>query len=327
MKVMITGAGGFIGTHLVEDQLKRERQVVALDVDTSALAHLSGDTRLEIIKGDVRDAELLDRIVGGVDVVFHLASIHLSVGTSDEVYRSVNVGGTKALLEACHRKGVRRFIHCSSVGVYGKIQDPPADEKSCCSPESIYDVTKLEGEMQALQFHRVTGFPVVVVRPAWVYGPGCPRTRKLFRAIKHGKFFLVGNGTTHRHGIYVKDVVEGFEVCAHNDTAVGQIYILADERAVTVKELVGNIATTLGVSSPQRRVPFWMVYPVCLGAEGVFKLLKKDPPLSRRTLSFFASNTSFDTSKAKTELGFAARVSLEEGLRVTYDQIRVQEGL
>ena len=320
MRILITGGGGFIGNHLVEDQLRKGREVKVLDINVSSIAHLKRKySNLEIIQGDMKDEFLLDTVVNDVNRVFHLASVHLSIATPDEEYRRVNVEATRKLLEVCRRKNVSRFVHCSSVGVYGKIKNPPVNEQSPCAPESIYDITKLEGERQVLQFHRETNFPVVVVRPAWVYGPRCPRTLKLFRSIARGRFLFVGDGVSLRHCIYVSDLVEGFELCAETEEAVGQIYNLADNEPVSIRELVRKIAETMGAPPPRLNVPLWMVFPISFAVELGCKSLGKEPPVSRRSLSFFTSNTNFDISKARTELGFNPKTSLDEGLKVTHD--------
>jgi nucleoside-diphosphate-sugar epimerase len=327
VKVLVTGGGGFVGRHLVEAQLKKGREVRVLDIDTSGLSHLAGYSNLSTMQGDIRDRRLVEEAVDGVAWVFHLASVHLSVAATDAEYRSVNVEATKNLLMIALDKNVTRFVHCSSVGVYGKIQHSPTNEQSTCSPESIYDITKLEGEEQVLRFHQKTGFPVVVVRPAWVYGPGCPRTLKLFRSIKRRKFFLVGSGKALRHGIYVKDIVEGFELCATKENAVGQIFILADYQPVSIKELVEKIAELLGVVAPRRSIPIWIMNPVCFGLEVGFKSLGKEPPISRRTLNFFTANASFDISKARRELGFDPQVKMDEGLRLTHNWLEKEAPL
>jgi nucleoside-diphosphate-sugar epimerase len=327
MQVLITGAGGFIGSHLVEDQLKRQRQVRALDIHTSGLAQLTTNSGLRIIEGDIQDQALLERAVSGVDVVFHLASVHLSIATSKAEYRRVNVDATRHLLEICRHNKVSRFIHCSSVGVYGKITHPPMAEDAACAPESIYDITKLEGERTALQFYQDTGFPVVVVRPAWVYGPRCPRTLKLFRSIVGGKFFFVGNGKNLRHCIYVTDLLEAFERCVHVPQAVGEIYNLADSRPVSLRELVDTIAAVSGKATPRMTVPLSAIYPLCIASEMGYKLLGKEPPISRRSLNFFTNSTSFDISKVQQQLNFLPQVSLHEGFRLTYEYLQRDNGM
>src|SRR6185503_7561360 len=112
------------------------------------------------------ERDMVQKLVEGMDVVYHLASAHLDVSLSDAHYHRVNVGATLSLLGAARQAGVRRFVHCSSVGVIGDVKHPPADETTKCHPVNIYERTKLEGERVALDFARQTSFPVVVVRPA-----------------------------------------------------------------------------------------------------------------------------------------------------------------
>ncbi len=319
MNVLVTGGGGFIGSHLVEDQLARGHYVKAIDITHHNVEHLKGHERFEMIRGDITDNALLNRIVPGVDIVFHLASAHLEVNVPEKVYWNVNVGGTKNLLAISQKNNVRRFVHCSSVGVYGDIMKPPVDEESTCEPTILYEKTKLASEKEVLRFYAETKMPIVVVRPVWVYGPRCPRTQKLFRTIENGKFFMVGNGKTLRHAIYVGDLVDGFEICARKDEAIGRTYILGDKEAITLEQLVNEIAHILKVKVPTRRLPVWLMICLGLGMELAGKLMGKEPPFSRRSLKFFTNNTAFDTSRARSELGFMPRFTLSHGLREFYE--------
>lgn len=320
-RVLVTGAGGFIGRHLAADQLSRGRTVVALDRDLGALGHLESE-RLELLEGDLRDERLLERAVAGVEVVFHLAAAHLSVATDGSEYRQVNVDALRRLAALSSAAGVGRFVHCSTVGVFGKLATVPADEDTRCEPELDYERTKLEGEGVLLEARREHGFPVVILRPAWVYGPGCPRTDKLFRTIGSGRFVVAGRGRSLRHSVYIRDAVEAFELAATAPDALGQVLIIADDRAVSVRSLVDEIARVTGARKPPS-VPSALLYLAGLGAELVFAPLGKEPPLSRRTLRFFSGNTSFDTERARGVLGFRPRYSLEAGLGET-DEIRRQ---
>jgi len=137
----------------------------------------------------------------------------------------VNVGGTEKILEACLERNLKRFVHCSSVGVLGNIDNPPADETYPYNPDTIYEKTKAEGERAALRYFE-KGIPVVVARPAWVYGPRCPRTLRLFKTLKKGRFFFFGNGQTLRHPVYVRDFVEGMRLCADVKEAVETVKIV-----------------------------------------------------------------------------------------------------
>jgi nucleoside-diphosphate-sugar epimerase len=157
-----------------------------------------------------------------------------------------------------------------------------------------------------------------------VYGPRCPRTSKLFRSIRNQHFPLVGQGRNLRHCIYISDLLEAFELCATRDEAVGQTFVFGDEAAVTVAQLINEIALTMNVPPPKFKIPLTVATPICRLTEALFKARGKEPPLSKRTLEFFTRNTSFDISKARTVLGFIPRISLRDGLRLTYDHLSRQ---
>jgi nucleoside-diphosphate-sugar epimerase len=321
MNVLVTGAGGFIGSHLVEDQLQKGRKVTAFDLDFSSLNGTTAHAQLQKITGDIRNKDLVERSLAGVDIVFHLASAHLSLRTSEKDYWDINVSATKALVDLCRTSGVERFVHCSSVGIYGDVSDGPANEESSCAPDLVYDKTKLAGEQGVTRFYQETGYPISVVRPVWVYGPRCPRTSKLFKSIRNQRFPLVGQGRNLRHCIYISDLLEAFELCATRDEAVGQTFVFGDEAAVTVAQLINEIAWTMNVPPPKFKIPLTVAAPICTLSEALFRARGKEPPLSKRTLEFFTRNTSFDISKARTVLGFIPRVSLRDGLRLTYDHL------
>ncbi len=326
MIVTVTGANGFIGSHLVQDQVARGRKVRAVDMTLSRLQGLRGNPSVELIDADIRDVRRMRQAVTGSEVVFHLASAHLSVTVSEREYYAINRDGSRSLVEICHASRVARFVHCSSVGVHGAIKDPPADEDSACHPDLVYEQSKLEGEKAVRQYAQETGYAVVVVRPVWVYGPGCPRTEKLFRTIKKGRFFFVGDGRALRHCIHISDMVEAFNLCAEHPNAPGNVFIIGDRGAVTVRELVQEMAAIAGVSAPRLSLPVWLVQPTCSVLERAFTFLGMEPPVSERSLKFFTNNTSFDISRARKEIGFVPKVTLPEGLRLTYKAMTQARG-
>ncbi|HSH75775.1 MAG TPA: NAD-dependent epimerase/dehydratase family protein [Longimicrobiales bacterium] len=317
-RVLVTGAGGFIGRHLVAEQLELGREVVALDLQLDAVADLAATTSLELVEGNITDGALQERALRGVDTVFHLAAAHLSVASSPTVYGEVNVEALKGLAWRSRATGVRRFVHCSTVGVFGALETLPADENTVCRPEFAYERTKLAGEGVLLAAHREHGLPVTILRPAWVYGPGCPRTERLFRSIRKGRFVVAGDGGSFRHSVYIRDMTDAFERAAHADAAIGEVIIVADDEAVTIRRLVDEIASITG-TAPPRSVPYWLLLSAGWTAERLFGLVSKEPPLSTRSLRFFSGNTSFDTGRAHRLLGFEPEYGIHRGLRETFD--------
>jgi nucleoside-diphosphate-sugar epimerase len=321
MNVLITGAGGFIGSHLVDSQLAAGHCVRAVDLHLDRLVHVADHPNLELVGGDITDRSLLPRLVGGIEVIYHLAGAHLDVRLSDEHYHRVNVGATQDLLGAAQGSDVSRFVHVSSVGVIGDVGDRPAHEGSPCHPTNIYERTKLEGERAARRFCAETGFPVVVARPAWAYGPRCPRTGKLIRAIAKRRFVLFGDGSTLRHPIYVSDLVRGLQLCAERPNAIGQTYILAGTVVVTIKSLVHLIAELNGATPPALHFPSQLGHVVGYALEMAFGLFGKQPPFSRRSMDFYLKNNACDISKARFELGFEPQVDLRTGLLCTLQSL------
>ena len=146
---VVTGAAGFVGRHLVAGLADRGWTVRAVDLP-GMVPPAHGD-RVEWIEGDIRQGARFDAVLEGADTVFHLASAHLQVGASVEWYRSVNVDAMGPLVRACAAAGVRRLVHTSSVGIYGHVPAPPADEDSPKNPGNLYEKTKLEGEELAMR--------------------------------------------------------------------------------------------------------------------------------------------------------------------------------
>jgi nucleoside-diphosphate-sugar epimerase len=316
VRVLITGAGGFIGSHLVIDQLARGHQVRATDIQVSRLECVAGHPSLEIVPGDLTEGSLLPRLLDGVDRVYHLASAHLDVSRPDAYYHSVNVEATRQLLRAASVASVSRFVHCSSNGILGEIDQLPADESTPCRPTNIYERTKLLGEQAALALGNELRTAVVVVRPAWVYGPGCPRTARLLRAARRGRFIMFGDGRTLRHPFYVADAVEALELCAERGEP-GAVYFLAGDSPVNIETLLRTMAAVLGVPLRIIHLPVFLGVAAGYLAQSAFKLLGGQPPISRRTMDFFLKDNAYDTSKARREMGFAPRTDLASGIRQT----------
>jgi nucleoside-diphosphate-sugar epimerase len=269
------------------------------------------------VEGDLADAAALRTLVEGADAVVHVAAVYRTAGHPDSYYRDVNVGGTERLLEAAAAAGVRCFVHTSTVGVHGHVEQPPADEEAPFAPGDIYQATKAEAETLALDFHRKRGLPVVVVRPGAIYGPGETRLLKLFRAIARGRYAIVGSGRPFYHPVYIDDLVAGYLLALERPEAAGEAIIVAGPRYVSQAELAALIAGATGGRILPFRVPAWPLQLAGALCEAVCVPLGIDPPLHRRRVDFWTKSRAFSIEKARRLLGYEPSVDLEEGIART----------
>ncbi|MHB8812625.1 MAG: NAD-dependent epimerase/dehydratase family protein [Steroidobacteraceae bacterium] len=312
-RVLVTGAGGFVGSHFVPYLAERGFAVRAIDVHPPARPPGSG---VEFRVQDIRDTRGLADALDGVDTVFNLASVHLDVHATQAQFESVNVKALEQLIELSSVARVRRVVQVSSVGVYGHVAHPPAAEDAPLNPENDYERTKAAGERAARQAARRTGLDLVIVRPSWVYGVGCPRTGKLIRSLRKRRFFFIGRGNNLRHPIYIDDLSAALELTAAAGPEVaGGTYNIAGPRWMTVEEMVGEFARALRVPPPAFHAPRWLGLSVGWAAEQVSAVIGAEPPVSRRTLAFFENDNAFDIGAARQSLGFEPKTELPGGAR------------
>lgn len=316
-RVLVTGAGGFIGKHLVRDQLARGHDVTATDVDLRQLEAMKLEGQLSVRKIDVRSSEEMRPCLKEADIVFHLAAAHLEVAEDEAYFDDVNARATKDLARIAAEEGVSRFVHCSTAGIYGPLKNLPADEDTPPAPDIPYEKSKLAAEMAVREASLRNRLHAVILRPAWVYGPLCPRTLKLLRAIAKRRFFFVGDGENMRHPIYITDLLQAFESAATRALPPGEIVIAAGLDALTVRRLVEIIVEELDMNYTPLRLPAWLMEPVCLGVEKFAGLAGLRPPFSRRSLKFFSESSAFDISKARRILDFQPAVDTRQGLNLT----------
>jgi nucleoside-diphosphate-sugar epimerase len=323
-KVLVTGATGFTGGHLARRLVEDGEKVVAF-VRPSSRSETLVDSGVECRIVDIKDRHAVCSAFDDIDRVYHLAAAYRTEHSDPSEFRLVNVEATRNMLEASCKAKVKRFVHCSTVGVQGEIEDPPADENYRFAPGDHYQESKLEGERLAADYFS-KGLCGTIVRPVGIYGPGDRRFLKLFRPISRNYFVMIGSGETLYHLTYISDLIDGFICAGNHPNAAGEVFTIGGEGYTTLKNIVNLIADILGQPHPRWRIPYPPVYWASVICDRVGKILKINPPLYPRRVEFFAKDRAFSIEKAKSTIGYLPRVGLQEGLRRTADWYR-REGL
>jgi len=279
---------------------------------------------IETVHGDVRDGVAMRAAADGVEVVYHIAAIYRQAGLREAEYRAVNATAVRTVIDAAKAGGARRVVHCSTVGVHGDVERPPANEDAPLRPGDIYQQTKLEGEQIARDAGQTAGIEVVIVRPTGIYGPGDRRLLKLFRGVSRRRFVILGDGSIFYHLTYIDDLVEGFRLCGTVAGAAGRTYILAGGEVTTLNELTRLVAEEAHVPPPRLHLPVWPFWMAGAACEAMCAPLGIEPPIYRRRVDFFTKSRAFDISRARAELGYAPSIGLREGIARTLRWYREQ---
>jgi NAD dependent epimerase/dehydratase len=308
-KVLVTGAGGFIGSHLTERliELGAKTRAFVRYSSTGSWGWLDQSTRkndVEIVLGDIRDQDTVIHAVGGVDVVFHLAAL-IAIPYSYQAplsYVRTNVEGTLNVLQAAQRAESEVVVHTSTSEVYGTARTVPIDESHPLQGQSPYSASKIGADKIAESFNLSFGLPVVTVRPFNTFGP-----RQSARAViptiitqaLKGSEIRLGNLEPTRDLNFVADTVEGFIKAAETPKAIGETINLGSGREISIGDLAALI----------------------------LKLMNRDIPIALEGARVRPENSEVDrlcadSRKGQSILGWTPKYSLEEGLAATVEWIR-----
>ncbi len=320
MRCIVTGANGFVGSHLVDLLLQEGHEVVAYVRAGSSLRWLEGK-QVSLARGTLDDGRALRQALDGADVVFHVAGV---VNALDrEGYFSVNARGTRtvgeAFLDACPK--AHRFVLVSSQSVVGPTEEP-ATEQTECNPINLYGESKLAGEQEARSL--APALPLSIVRPGPIYGPRDREALPLFQQASLGLRVKVGFAPNVGNFCHVEDVVRGALLCATKDEALGQTFMIGGKENYTLDELGRLLVRELhGGEGIPIWVPVTAVYAAGLAGELWSKLRRAPAGFNMdRARMLTAGSWPMDISKAKELLGYEPRWDLAEGARMTVEWAR-----
>jgi len=328
MKILITGATGFIGSHLVERLVKDGHEVRVLVRKSEfenpnehrkdcveLLKSLERD--IEIVFGDLLDEESLENAVKDVNVVFHLAAIARPMAIPDKLYFDINEKGTENLLEAClsYKKNLKKIVIMSSISAVGPARDGKGvSEKTECKPVDVYGWSKLAQEKVAMKYFNDYEMPIVFLRPPMVFGPRDFEMLRLFKAVDK-RFFPLSCNKEVMEFLYVKNLVDACLLVLDKGED-GEKYHISNEKHYSINEIVKSIEKCLGKRVVKVKFPKFVFILGGYFIEGFSWFFNKHPPFKHDTVKWMTEKFWYsDISKARRELGYFGRIELDEGVR------------
>lgn len=325
-KVLITGATGFIGGHLVEANLQKGNSVRALVLEDDPESGFLEEKEVETVVGDIRDFNSVARAVKGMDIIFHCAAVVTDWAPAD-LFKEVTVGGTENICRAALAEGVDRFVDISTNDVFGTDESLIMDESTPLSPwGEPYSDSKIEAEKITWQYAD-KGLPTSMVYPCWVYGEG-DRTFVPLLAdaiVKRDLIFW------HRDVLvwptYILNLIDLLMFISEDERAIGQGYLVHDGLSVTLQRFCEEIANALDVPPIKTHIPYWAAMGAAVLMEKIWKLLdkKQRPLLTTYTVKNLGSRFNFSIKKARDELNWEPEITYAEGMARTLAWLKTLE--
>ena len=317
----VTGGTGLLGSHIAEQLRLRGVAVRALCRDGSDTRFLKS-IGADIVSGDLNDATALERGCAGADVVYHAAARVGDWGPWEEFVR-FSIDGTRLLIDAASNARVHRFLHISSISVYGhvngegKIFDETAPLGVNLGKWSYYSRAKVEAERLIWAAHKSGRIRATVIRPSWMYGLRDRATMpRLVDNLARGKVKLIGDGNNRLNVTNAANVAEGAILAATNDRAIGEAYNVCHDGVITLRQYFDRIAMAAGVARVTRRVPYGIARRAAFLMEcwGHLFRTKKPPLVTRYALWLMGRRCFFECEKIKRDLGWSSRIGYDEGI-------------
>jgi len=312
MKIFVTGACGFLGRGITSKLLGEGHSVTALLLPNEEAGPLAG---AGIVRGDVTRPETLAGKLDSHDAVVHLAGA-VGYGQSWELCRNVNHMGTRNVAREAVAAGVRRFMHMSSVSVYGRVPNVEITEdfphRKIGDP---YGDTKIEAEKELKRLEGEGKLDLTMIRPTVVYGPGDDKfLPRLVERMKRGTMRVIGDGENTVDLIHVRDVADFVALVLREAKSIGHAYNLTNPENPTWNQMLVHIAKFLGVPPPRKHVPYRTAMFAAALAEYIAPLIGKPPVLSRYTVRVIGRQYHYSTAHMREHLGFVPSIDLLEGV-------------
>ncbi|MCG3138319.1 MAG: Aurachin B dehydrogenase [Phycisphaerae bacterium] len=328
---LVTGATGLLGSHIVEQLCRRRLPVRVLARPTSDQTWLK-TVPVEIVHGDVTDYNSLERAMHGVTTVFHSAARVGDWGPWEE-FQQITIDGTANVIRAAELQHCRRFIHISSISVYGYVdgEGRVVDETAALGcggvhKWSYYTRAKIEAEKLIWAAQQRGPVAYTVIRPSWLYGERDRTTMgRLIQSIRSGKAKLLGDGNNRLNVVHAANVAEACILAAEKDNAIGQAYNCSNDGVLTQQQYFTLVAQAIKAMPPSRKVPYRIAYSAAFLLECLYRLMNsKSPPLvTRYSVWLLGRRSFFETRKACTHLGWKSSISYEEGIpRAVQDYLK-----
>lgn len=317
-KILITGANGFIGSHVARKFLEKGHKVTGMVRETSDLS-LIKDLDMELTYGDISDPGSMQDAYRGINIVIHAAGLSSDWG-SFEQFDKVNVEGTKNVTIAAARGGVKRFVQISSAAIHGFGRRNMNENDPLPESNYHYVETKRRAEQFLFEFNKKVEMEITAIRPGNVFGPDDHTfIEKYLKAICKGKIAFVNGGSALTCPTYINNLVEVVWVAAFSPETPNEAFLVTDGLDITWKEFTKVLANALGVKTPSISFPFWFVYPLAAFSEGLFMLFRsKSPPLlTRYRIKNGGLDYHFDITKIRNVLGFNPRIKLDKAVMET----------
>ncbi len=325
--VLITGSSGLVGSHLAERTLSHQIPTTLFIRNREPVRWLE-KAGAKLVLGDLSDDESIKAATPGITHIVHCAAKVGDWGTKDH-YLKPNVGGMMALARHVDPSVFQRFIHISSLGVYPAGHHVQTDETSPVAEQGVdgYTHSKIQAEKALKDYMTQTGFPAIMLRPGFIYGP---RDRtilpKLIDSLRNRKFAYLGPATHKMNNTYVGNLVSAIMLALNSPQGIGNVYNITDPRLVSKQEFIETICRLMHLPLPTRKVPYQVARTLAVVMESAYRLSgkKSAPLLSQAKVKFLGANLDFSIEKAKSELDYHPSIDFQMAMATTINALLVQ---